>query len=85
MGFELPDDLSAEVARYAEEERLTPDEAVTRLVERGLRPRGATPARPPLGDGDPERSIGAFADMPDFVEIMEEIISRRAARYGFER
>ena len=85
MGFELPTDLQGEVDRYAEAERITPDEAVARLVERGLRPRRATPARPPLGNGDPEKTIGLFADMPDFVEIMEEVISRRAARYGFER
>ena len=70
MGFELPTDLQGEVDRYAEAERITPE---------------TRDARPPLGDHDPERSIGAFADMPDFVEIMEEVISRRAARYGFER
>ena len=65
MGFELSEELGARVARYAEKAGVEPDEALTRLVEAGLRHEESPAMRP----------IGLFSSSGD-VALMNEAVGR---------
>lgn len=86
MSFEIPTDLEPEVARYAEEAQVSSEEAVARLVRNGLRQPDARGekrgSQPPVRVGGSEGSIGLFADLPDFTDVMERVIAGRADKYA---
>lgn len=88
MSVEIPTHVEPDVERGATETHSASDEAIRRIVADAMERVRSMPKKerqPPLRTDNPEETIGAFADMPNFVEIIAEVISRRSERYGRER
>lgn len=73
-----------ELEEIVRREDVTPEEAI-RLALRRLGERRTPPDpayRPPASGRDPEFVIGMFDDVPNFIEMMDEVVKRREERYS---
>ena len=68
MGSEIPTDIERDIQRFAQQERITRDEAVLRLIETGL---SATKPAPKTAF---EQGLGLFGS-PEDSALLDEVVS----------
>ena len=68
MSLEIPTDIERDIARFAQQEHLTRDEAILRLIETGL--SAAKPSRKSIA----EAGLGLFAS-PEDSALLDEVVS----------
>lgn len=83
LTIEVNEDIVHSLEVEAASRQLTVEAiAAERVAHRWHRYGKPTPPQLATRTDDPESIIGAFSDVPNFVETMEEIIADRARRYA---
>jgi hypothetical protein len=85
----LPSNIEQGIEHFAKQRNLSHDEALLLLIETGLqcapsasrRQRPKKGPQPPLRTGDPEGVIGLFADRPEIVDSILQVVEERSQRY----
>lgn len=69
MSMEIPSDIEREIQRFAQEEHITHDEAVLRLIETGLSVRNPVVPKTVF-----EQGLGLFGS-PEDASLLDEVVS----------
>lgn len=68
MSLDIPSNIERDIQRFAQQEHITHDEAVLRLIETGLS------ARTPVAKTVFEQGLGLFGS-PEDAALLDEIVS----------
>jgi hypothetical protein len=68
MNLEIPSNIERDIQRFAQEQHITPDEAVLRLIETGLSVKKPTPL------SVVEQGLGLFGS-PEDAALLDEVVS----------
>jgi len=68
MSVEIPSNIESDIQRFAQQERITHDEAVVRLIETGLS------VRKPVPKTVFEQGLGLFGS-PEDSALLDEVVS----------
>ncbi len=68
MSLDIPSNIERDIQRFAQQEHITPDEAVVRLIETGLS------ALKPIAKTVFEQGLGLFSS-PEDSALLDEVVS----------
>lgn len=68
MSLEIPSNIEREIKQFAQQQRITPDEAVIRLIETGLS------LRKQASGSLSEQGLGLFGS-PEDVALLDEVVA----------